>query len=394
MAFYVRKPVKWMLKLFSIGIICGLLFKAAQIVNDDSKQFKFDVHGSDKLTTRNIFDSSQNRDVIRIVVVACQGKSEHVIEETVTMIKSALIFTKRPIVFHVFTSDLSLKLRETFIKWPLSVRKKLLIRIHDVQYPLDPKDVDEMINWWGPCASFRLFLPTVLDSIDSVLYVDTDVTFLGAVDDLWEQFANFDEIQVGGLAPRVGWDFQVPKSNPNFIELPNGHVTQVNSGVFLMNLTRMRRPVFRTDPKLSRSTFSWNKDYLLPLYRSHIEDMHGDQNLINTVFHYNPKLLYFISCRFNYHHKFCIDTHAERQCRAAERDGAAVVHGNANTYQNNFAPVFRAIHQAMKEYHFERDSKKILFHNMKNKLTDPKVEKAEHCGNKTDLFLKVFEQML
>ena len=48
------------------------------------------------------------------------------------------------------------------------------------------------------------------------------------------------KIKVGALSPRVGWDFKVPASNQNFIMRPNGGVTQVNSGVFLMNLTRLR----------------------------------------------------------------------------------------------------------------------------------------------------------
>ena len=105
----------------------------------------------------------------------------------------------------------------------------------------------------------------------------------------------------------MGWDFKVPASNPNFIMTPKGGVTQVNSGVFLMNLTRMREERFVTAESISLNNFKWNKELLLPLYYRNKKDMFGDQNLINTAFHYNPEALFYLSCRWNYHHKFCFD---------------------------------------------------------------------------------------
>ena len=99
---------------------------------------------------------------------------------------------------------------------------------------------------------------------------------------------SYKHLQVGGLAPRVGWDFKVPGSNPNFILRAGAGMTQVNSGVFLMNLTRMREPVFNTAESISLNSFKWDKDLLLPLYYRNKKDMYGDQNLINTAFHYNP----------------------------------------------------------------------------------------------------------
>uniref|UniRef100_H2ZJF6 UDP-D-xylose:beta-D-glucoside alpha-1,3-D-xylosyltransferase n=1 Tax=Ciona savignyi TaxID=51511 RepID=H2ZJF6_CIOSA len=331
---------------------------------------------------------------IHIVVVACRGKSLEIVNEAATMIKSAIVFSKTKLNIHIFTENLEDEFRKKFSEWPLSANMNIRLTFHRLSYPLDSNELKLMKNWWGPCASFRLFLPTVLENIDSILYVDSDVLFLSPPEDLWNHFNLFDQRQVAALAPRVGWNFQVPPENVNFIQMRDGKKTQVNSGVFLMNLTRMRQPVFATDPDISKTKSSWQKELLFPLYRLHKEYMIGDQNLINVVFHFNPDLLYFLPCKFNYHHKFCFDAYRDRWCTSAENDGAAVIHGNANTFYNNYAPTFRVINDAMKKYNFERDLERFLMLPMEQGLSDPNVENHIHCGNKTKLFLKSIRKMI
>lgn len=56
--------------------------------------------------------------------------------------------------------------------------------------------------------------------------------------------------------------------------LPNS-VSGVNSGVMLMNLTRMR-------------AFSWT-DYVVPIYKEYkLKITWGDQDIINIIFHFHP----------------------------------------------------------------------------------------------------------
>ena len=173
---------------------------------------------------------------------------------------------------------------------------------------------------------------------------------------------------------------------------PQGKLTQVNSGVFLMNLTRMREAVFRTADSISLDNFSWNKDLFFPLYHKFKADMYGDQNLINIIFHYNPHLIYYFSCRFNYHHKFCFDKEPERWCQSAEKEGAYIVHGSAKTFYNNYSPAFRAINTAFQNYHFEKDIRANLVNPIERNLREPSIENHEHCGGKTDLFLKTVKE--
>uniref|UniRef100_F6RNX9 UDP-D-xylose:beta-D-glucoside alpha-1,3-D-xylosyltransferase n=1 Tax=Ciona intestinalis TaxID=7719 RepID=F6RNX9_CIOIN len=373
--------VRWTFVLLSFLVVWLFFLLRKQYI---SKQLAHKQHPG------RIF---QTDETMHLAMAACRGKSLTIVKEATTMIKSAIIFSRSRIHVHIFTENLEDEFRKEFATWPLSAKRKFLLTIHPLVYPLDPEELKVMKNWWGPCASFRLFLPTVLDKTDSVLYVDTDVIFLTPPEELWRHFYLFNDRQVAALAPRVGWSFQVPNDNANFIRMQDGKKTQVNSGVFLMNLTRMRQPVFATESE-SRQKISWNKKLLFPLYRKHKEDMYGDQNLINLVFHYNPDLIYFLPCKYNYHHKFCFDAYRERWCTSAESDGAAVIHGNANTFYNNYAPAFRAISNAMRAYNFERDLERYLLSPMESGLTDPSVEAHEHCGNKTYLFLKNIRKMV
>jgi UDP-xylose:glucoside alpha-1,3-xylosyltransferase len=259
------------------------------------------------------FDESLSVSIPRVhlVVVACEGKSKSAIDEAKNMIKSAILLsTEKKIKVTIFTNEGNKDhVMSQFMSWPIHVQEKMDLKVKVVSYPLPPEEISEFRDWWGPCASFRLFLPEVLHDTDAVLYVDSDVLFIDSPQSLWDHFSKFNKNQVGGLASRVGWDFKVPASNQNFIMKPTGGVTQVNSGVFLMNLTRMRQEVFVTAETISlEDNFKWDAKLLIPLYYRFKKDMYGDQNLINTVFHYNPDKIYFLPCRWNYHHKFCFDS--------------------------------------------------------------------------------------
>ena len=64
----------------------------------------------------------------------------------------------------------------------------------------------------------------------------------------------------------------VENFKPPFITLV---FTGVNSGVMLMNLTRLRK-------------FGW-EEYVLPIYKHYkLSITWGDQDIINIIFHYHP----------------------------------------------------------------------------------------------------------
>lgn len=83
----------------------------------------------------------------------------------------------------------------------------------------------------------------ILKEVDSLLYVDTDILFLRPVDDIWSLLKKFNSTQIAAMAPeheepRIGW-------YNRFARHPYYGKTGVNSGVMLMNVTRMRRKHFK-----------------------------------------------------------------------------------------------------------------------------------------------------
>lgn len=92
----------------------------------------------------------------------------------------------------------------------------------------------------------------ILKDVDSLLYVDTDVLFLRPMDDIWTLLKSFNGTQLAAMAP----EHEVPKIGwySRFARHPFYGVTGVNSGVMLMNLTRIRSTLFKVSSK--RSHFS------------------------------------------------------------------------------------------------------------------------------------------
>lgn len=93
----------------------------------------------------------------------------------------------------------------------------------------------------------RCVLKVILRDVDSLLYVDTDVLFLRPMDDIWSLFKSFNGTQLAAMAP----EHEVPKIGwySRFARHPFYGVTGVNSGVMLMNLTRIRNAAFKVRSK-------------------------------------------------------------------------------------------------------------------------------------------------
>ena len=121
---------------------------------------------------------------------------------------------------------------------------------------------------------FPFYFPQdVLHSVDSVLYLDTDVLMLRPVENLWDHFNHFDDKQLASMAPEgeekaLSW-------YPRFARHPFYGKNGMNSGVMLMNLTRMRG-------------FDWTKKILEAYHKYKLSITWGDQDLLNIVFHDHP----------------------------------------------------------------------------------------------------------
>lgn len=86
--------------------------------------------------------------------------------------------------------------------------------------------------------------------MDSLLYVDTDILFLQPVEDIWALLSQFNSSHLAAMAPeheepRIGW-------YNRFARHPYYGKTGINSGVMLMNMTRLRDKYFKV---MCRSIF-------------------------------------------------------------------------------------------------------------------------------------------
>ena len=56
--------------------------------------------------------------------------------------------------------------------------------------------------------------------------------------------------------------------------------------------------------------------------------------------------LYQYSCQWNYRPDHCMYM---SNCRAAEKEGISVIHGNRGVYHNDKQPIFKAVYQAIRQ---------------------------------------------
>ena len=126
----------------------------------------------------------------------------------------------------------------------------------------------------------------MMPDVDSTIYLDTDILVMTDLHSIWKEFDRFTSKQMLGMAQeREEWNVDSYYNNATRIKFPFIPPHGINSGVLLMNLTRMR------DFSFFEKIHLISKHYhsMLRLY---------DQDLLNILGYFNPGLLvnksYFI----------------------------------------------------------------------------------------------------
>ncbi|EEB11543.1 conserved hypothetical protein [Pediculus humanus corporis] len=291
-------------------------------------------------------------ETMSIVVVVCGDRWK----ETLVLLKSALLFTKGHLQFYIFT-DLELVnvfQRELNI-WKKDFKKNFDYKILEVKFPSGEFE-SSWRKLFKPCSSQRLFLPV---NVDSVLYLDTDTLILGPVEQIWAHFKLMNSSQFAALAPEhedplTGW-------YNRFARHPFYKPLGVNTGVMLMNLTRMRK-------------FEWER-YLLPIYKQYkLKIPWGDQDIINIIFHFHPDKLYIYSCKYNYRADHCMYTSV---CKTAEKEGIVVLHGSRGIFHSDKFPPFQSVYKAIEQYKWGGDLFRDFFLTLELYLNSSRVS---NCG--------------
>ena len=278
------------------------------------------------------------------------------------------MFTKHNLHLHIFTDQKNLD-REYFDKeletWPGFSELWMMFYTYQAQYP-DPIHVTDKKEWenlFKPCASLRLFLAKLLPSIDSVIYVDIDVLFLRPPEDLWKYFEDFSSSHIAGLVPECDRN-QKDCWYRNHAKHPYVKPDGVNTGVMLMNLTRMR-------------SIKWEEE-LVSIYMNYKSNLvFGDQDILNVYFQKHSNYLYNIPCEWNYRPDFC---YKDSLCDGAVKKGIGILHGNRLVFQKpNIQPEFYVMFQAFKDYSFQDSIEDAIINT--TKLTLKGKFSGTSCGN-------------
>ncbi|CAH0390577.1 unnamed protein product [Bemisia tabaci] len=349
--FKVRKKLYVFVALAIIGLI---LF---------TKDFSPNVESAmeDHKKERQVLEKPQE---FVLGVVACGNRTE----EALVMIKSALVLKSTMLLkLLVVTEEPSKKFfEEKLTPWVILMNDTFTFEIHLVSFPSTHEK--EWRHMFKLCASQRLFFPDLLPHIDSLLYVDTDTLFLTPLTNIWKHFSLMNSTQLAALAPE-GEDENVGWYN-RFAQHPYPGRLGLNSGVMLMNLTRMR-------------TMGWTK-YLAPIYEEFKHKLTwGDQDIINIIFSYHPECLYMYPCSYNFRSDHCIYTSI---CLDAEENGINVMHGSRGAFQKK-QPAFMAVYKAFKEYQLGTDPFQNLMLPMQNNLDAADVS-STNCGKIRHVYLK------
>nr|XP_057944536.1 glucoside xylosyltransferase 2-like [Doryrhamphus excisus] len=316
-------------------------------------------------------------EVMHLAVVACGNR----LEEALTLVKSAVLFSLKKIKFHIFAEDrLTPRFQEKLSGWPGFVKAKFQYDFYPITFPV--QNNKEWKKLFKPCAAQRLFLPGILKDVDSLLYVDTDVVFLRPADDIWDLLKSFNGTQLAAMAS----EHEIPKLSwySGFARHPFYGFSGLNSGVFLMNLTRIRRTLFKNS--LIAGGLSW-ENLLYPLYQKYkIYIPWGDQDLLNIIFHYNPECVFALPCQWNYRSDHC--TYGSN-CQGAEEEGVSILHGHRRVYHNNKEPALRVVYETICDFPFEDKTLQSLFYLMQTKLL---YTVNTQCGRLHQLFLKQMEK--
>lgn len=146
-------------------------------------------------TVASTFPGECPRENINIAIVGCGSKLDEATVLTKTI--SVLSTCSKTIWLHTEAHNIN-KLQNRLNDWNYS-ESNTVINIREAKYPSDVQR-NEWKAIFKPCATLRVFLPNLLPQISKLIYLDADMVFLAAVEDLFSFFDQFNEQQTMALA--------------------------------------------------------------------------------------------------------------------------------------------------------------------------------------------------
>ncbi|XP_050705130.1 glucoside xylosyltransferase 1-like [Eriocheir sinensis] len=253
-----------------------------------------------------------------------------------TMLKTLLYFSKSP-VWHIIvltdTLDTFHKVLNLTAAFP---RHRLLLQHRPVWLPQDQPLIKEH---WRPCAWAKQFLAEALPEHDAVVYVDTDVVFLGPAEELWWLLRSMGPRQALALAPEPQYLLDSPRH-------PFAGRVGLNTGVMAANLTRLRR---LPGGGLGSAVLRFGAVTPPPRH---------DQDAVNHYLFHRPHLLLEVTSRWNFLPSSCFPE--APPCADCLSAGILILHGSDATFFRNIDRKFLLVYKTLASLHLSGDPRRLL----------------------------------
>ncbi|XP_043266757.1 LARGE xylosyl- and glucuronyltransferase 2-like isoform X2 [Venturia canescens] len=191
-------------------------------------------------------------------------------------------------------------------------------------------------HYSGVYGLLKLTLPEALSSVERVLVLDTDVTFLEDVRKLWEYFEEFEEVNLVGLVENQS-DWYVRTLSYGSRPWP-AQGRGFNTGIMLMDLSRLR---LRKFAEMWQQT---TKQVLEDIPETRL----ADQDIINAIIKRYPSIVYILECTWNIQ----LSDHTLSESCYGDGQKINIIHWNSPRKQdvrNKYVEDFRKVYQTFVE---------------------------------------------
>ncbi|XP_047539098.1 xylosyl- and glucuronyltransferase LARGE2s-like [Vanessa atalanta] len=261
------------------------------------------------------------------IALVCMGKCTRIITP---MLKSLLHHRQNPVHFHFIVGSGSAQtITKLFDSWDLPDVK---YTCYNTENRLSEVRWIPNSHYSGIYALVKLLFPSILpESLKQVIVLDSDLTFLSDIVELWNMFRNMTDDQYIGLVENESnW---YSNTETRWPALGRGF----NTGVMLLDLYKIRRKIDWTS--IWRSTVKENLERLK-------ETTLADQDVINAIIKKYPKILYAINCQYNV--QMSMQTLA-KSCYGEDVKTVKIIHWNSPSKYNvriRDSEYFKNIHQS------------------------------------------------
>ena len=180
-----------------------------KFVEDHQQLTQLDVKNENTGVTSEERNQIKQCEVIHVGLV-CSGFTSNL--NLHTMLKSIYFYCKNPLHFHIFVDNISKKVLDTlFRSWAVPQGKAstcfktshpaclfaVNVSFYDITNHINNVRWVPNSHYSGVYGLMKLVFPNVVpDYIDKIIVLDTDLTFMGDISELWQLFEKFDSKQV------------------------------------------------------------------------------------------------------------------------------------------------------------------------------------------------------